>query len=301
MNRYKALLERIQNGEQILIDGATGSEVERRGVPRVQNAWSGGGALTHPDIVREIHEDYIRVGANIIISNTFSTSRHILQDAGIEEHFELLNRRGVELAIEARSNMNQPHVLVAGGITNWTFTKKHPSLEQLKINMADEAHIMAEAGADLLMLEMMIDIERMLVVLEAAQSSGLPVWVGFSCEVDDEGVVRLWDGPRLEDAIDALQDKNVPLISIMHTDVKYVDASLDVLQANWSGFTGVYAHSEQYDEEYSKIDPQKAIFISPEAYAAEAKKWVSRGINIIGGCCSIGVDHMKKVKSVCNL
>ena len=54
--------------------------------------------------------------------------------------------------------MNAPHVLVAGGMTHWSFTKKHPTLEQLRINMEDEATIMATAGADLLMLEMMIDM-----------------------------------------------------------------------------------------------------------------------------------------------
>ncbi|MGB0385433.1 MAG: homocysteine S-methyltransferase family protein [Ardenticatenaceae bacterium] len=75
-------MQRIHHGERILIDGATGTEVERRGVPQLDNAWNGGGALTHPDIVRQIHEDYIGCGAQIVISNTFATARHVLRDAG---------------------------------------------------------------------------------------------------------------------------------------------------------------------------------------------------------------------------
>ena len=90
MNRYQTLMQRIENGEQILIDGATGSEVERRGATRLEHTWSGGGTLTHPDMVREIHEDYIRIGANIIISNTFGTSRHILQDAVLKTSLNFL-------------------------------------------------------------------------------------------------------------------------------------------------------------------------------------------------------------------
>jgi len=72
--RYKSVIKRINNGERILIDGATGTECERRGVPQVLNAWNSGAALSHPDIVRSIHEEYIECGAEIIITNTFSSS-----------------------------------------------------------------------------------------------------------------------------------------------------------------------------------------------------------------------------------
>ena len=55
MNRYQQLIDRIGAGEKILIDGATGTEIEHRGVPQLENAWNGGGALSHPDIVRQVH------------------------------------------------------------------------------------------------------------------------------------------------------------------------------------------------------------------------------------------------------
>ena len=187
MTRYHALMQRLHDGDCIMIDGATGTEIERRGVPMVDNAWNGGGALTHPDIVRQVHEDYIRYGAQVVISNTFSTSRHVLRDAGLEKHFEFLNRRGIELGREARANMQTPNVLVAGGITYGSFTKTVPQPHQLQANIEEQAAIMAAAGADLFMLEMMADIERTLIVLAATQKSGLPVWVGFSCRQDEQG------------------------------------------------------------------------------------------------------------------
>nr|MCS5633698.1 homocysteine S-methyltransferase family protein [Candidatus Neomarinimicrobiota bacterium] len=76
MDRYSSLMKRVKDGECILIDGATGTEVERRGVPQLKNAWNGGAALSHPDIVRQVHQDYINLGAEIVISNTFSTNKH---------------------------------------------------------------------------------------------------------------------------------------------------------------------------------------------------------------------------------
>ena len=294
MKRYDKFMSRMHAGERILIDGGTGTEVERRGVPQLENAWNGGGALSHPDIVRDIHEDYIRHGAEIVISNTFATHRHALRDAGVDDQFEDYNRRGVELAIEARERMKTPDVLVAGGMSYWSFTDNHPPLETLRHDAPRQAAIMAEAGADLLMLEMMVDIDRMVVTLEAAQSSGLPVWVGLTCEPDAAGTMCLSNGDRLTDTLVEIEARDVPLVNIMHTEVEHVDACLDVLEEHWSGLAGVYAHSGKFVE-------HKMIFestISPEDYAAASQRWLQRNISIIGGCCGIRPDHIAAISEV---
>jgi S-methylmethionine-dependent homocysteine/selenocysteine methylase len=292
LNRYQALIQRLENGDRILIDGATGTEIEKRGVPMVNNAWNGGGALTHPDTVRQVHEDYIRFGAQIVISNTFSTSRHVLKDAGLEKNFGFLNRRGIELAREARDSQNKPEVLVAGGITHWSFTKQYPSHKELRQNVEDQAVIMANAGADLLMLEMMADIDHMLIVLDAAQKSGLPVWVGLSCNLDEDNVPHLLDGPTLMEGLENIQGKDVDVVSIMHTEVEYIPACLEILKTNWVGPVGVYAHSGRF------VKPNWIFndVISPEDYASAADSWLQQGIQILGGCCGIGLDHIKHLK-----
>lgn len=292
MSRYDELLQRLNAGERIMIDGGTGSEVERRGAPKLDNAWSGGGALDAPDIVRDIHEEYIRHGAEIIISNTFSTGRNTLQDAGVEAQFEALNRRAVELACEARSRMKTPHVLVAGGISYWSFVQRHPPLEELAEGIAAQAAIMKDAGADLLMLEMMVDIDRMLVTLEAARTVGLPVWVGLSCKPNDKGEMCLYNGAPLAVALEALADKNVPLVNIMHTDVEYIDACLDIVERYWDGLVGVYAHSGVYKDGNWIFEDT----ISPSDFAHSCAGWVNRKVDLIGGCCGIRPDHMAAVK-----
>ena len=301
LTRYEKLLLRIRSGERIMIDGGTGTEVERRGVPQLENAWNGGGALSHPDIVRGIHEDYIRHGAEIIISNTFATSRNLLDDAGVPEQFEALNRAGVELASEARMTTSRPDVLVAGGISHWSFSRRQPSLDALRQGAAEQARIMAQAGADLIMLEMMIETPRMLATLEGACTSGLPVWVGFSCASDTNGTIWLQSygtdatgavkaqpGQSLSDALLALADKNVPLVSIMHTDVRDIDACLDIVEQHWNGLVGVYAHSGRFvDGEWGFDDT-----ISPDDYAAACEPWLKRNVQVIGGCCGIRPEHI---------
>jgi len=287
-------MTRIQAGEQVFIDGATGTEIERRGVPQVDNAWNGGGALSHPEILREVHEDYIRAGADIIISNTFATLKSALRDAGLEKYFEAYNRRGVELACEARTNLSADTVVIAGGISHWSWSGKHPTEKKLCENASEQADIMREANADLIMLEMMSKIEPMLSVLDGVQRCGLPVWVGLSCKLDSEGTPRLYGSDQtigeqtLADAVHALKDRKVPLISIMHTEVTYVNSCLDVLKEIWSGPVGVYAHSGDY------IDG-KWIFnnvISPADYAIAAQGWRNREVRVIGGCCGVGPTHI---------
>ena len=293
-NRYDAVMQRLRAGGRILLDGGTGTELERRGVPVLPDAWSGGGAMTHPGVVREVHEDYISAGASIVISNTFGTSLHALADAGWAEQFEELNRRGVQLACEARMNAGDGDVLVAGGITHWSWTDRHPPLHDLRESVSAQAAVMAAAGADLVMLEMMADVDRFLAVLEGARRSGLPVWVGFSCELDEHGVVRLLHGPTLAEGLQAAAGMDVPVASVMHTEVDDVDACLDVAQTEWSGPLGVYAHSGDFIDGRWVFDG----VISPEQYAAAAARWRDRGVQVLGGCCGTTPDHIRAVADI---
>ena len=294
MGRYERLMDRIAAGERILIDGATGTEIERRGVPQLDNAWNGGGASSHPDVVCSVHEDYIREGAEIVISNTFATHRHALRDAGAEQQFEFLNRRGVELAITARERMRAPEVLVAGGISYWSWSGNWLEPKDLANSTEEQAVIMAQAGADLLMLEMMVDVDSMLIALEAARACGLPVWVGLSSAPDESGEMELLRGGALADALDVLQERDVPVVSIMHTEVEDIEACLDVVDDHWTGPLGVYAHSAQWDGQVCIFDNT----ITPADYTAHARSWLKRGVKIIGGCCGLGVEHIKDLKRI---
>ncbi len=294
MNRYDKLMQRIHAGERILIDGATGTEIERRGVPQLEHAWNGGGALSHPDVLRAVHEDYLRLGAEVVISNNFATHYHALKDAGEADRFEAYNRRGVELAIEARDRTAKSDALVGAGISCWSWSGKHPALADLKSAAERQVQVLAAAGADLILLEMMIDIDKMLVLLDAALATGLPVWVGFTCEADAAGRICLRNGEPLDQAIAAFDDRRVDLVNIMHTEIEYIDACLEVLQSCWTGPVGVYAHSGEFRGD-------RLVFsstISPGDYCTAAKGWIERGAQVIGGCCGIEPRHIEQLARV---
>ena len=109
--------ECLNRGEVLLLDGGTGTELERRGVPMDSAAWCGTAALDHQDAIRDLHEEYIRCGADAIITNTFATHRPLLEAAGLGDQVGVIVRRAVEAALEARERAGCPGVLVAGSLS----------------------------------------------------------------------------------------------------------------------------------------------------------------------------------------
>ena len=83
MSGVDRLVERMGRDELVFLDGGTGTELERRSVPMDAAAWSAAAVLTHPEVVRDVHEDYIRAGADVVTTNSFSTARHQLAPAGL--------------------------------------------------------------------------------------------------------------------------------------------------------------------------------------------------------------------------
>ena len=291
-----ALQQRFDRGEVVILDGAMGTELEKRGAPMDDAAWDAAALATHPDIVREVHEDYIRAGADVIITNTFATARHVLEPAGMGERFRELNIRAVTLAKEARENAAEGPVFIAGSIS--TFTARYdysyePRAERARANYREQAEVLAESEANVIALEMMRDIEQTTYALEAAVSTGLPVWVGFSCKSTDEGTIVLWDGDHtLTEAMERIPPLGASLVSIMHTLTEDTAPALRDMSERWSGPVGAYPHSGEF------IMPnwQFIDMISPEDFARQAQGWLEMGVQLIGGCCGIGPEHIRQLK-----
>lgn len=299
MDRYGKLIKRARAGQPILIDGATGSESLRRGAPRLDHGWSGGAALSNPDIVRQVHSEYIALGADLIASNTFATGKNVLADAGVDADFEAYNRRAVELATEARTaaGADADHVVVAGGISNWSFSGDRPSLDILRENTIEQATIMADAGADLLSLEMMVDLPRMTATLDAVATTGLPVWVGFTIgpeagipESELPSPVPLREEGLLSAGVELAKTYDcVDAMCLMHSDVRLIERGLATIRAHWDGPLGAYAHAAQEIGDDLVFDD----VITPAEYAAHTPAWQSAGATMLGGCCGIGPDHIR--------
>ena len=297
MTTFSDVQNRLEQGKVVILDGATGTELQRRGVPMHGFAWSAAALDTHPDTVRAVHEDYIRAGADVIITNSFSTARHVLEPAGLGDHVRTLNQRAVSLAREARENAaaGRP-VAIAGSISS--FRANLTSAEQLEVSYREQAELLAGAGVDLIALEMMYSAEHVAPSIRAALTTGLPFWIGFSCQVSGDGAVQLLDGTPLATGLKQSLALLPPLVlgrtavTIMHTLTEDIASALEIVRQDWSGPMGVYAHSGEWiDPDWQFID-----MISPEDYLTAAQGWVKGGTRIIGGCCGIGPEHIRLLK-----
>ena len=121
------LQERLERGDVVILDGAMGTEWQRRGVPMDGIAWSAAAMATHSDTVRAVHEDYLRAGVEVLITNSFATSRHVLTPVGLGDRVKELNRRSVELAREACNRVVPGHpVWIACSISSFVPSGDNP-------------------------------------------------------------------------------------------------------------------------------------------------------------------------------
>lgn len=286
------LAARLEAGERILIDGGTGTEAERLGAKTLRGSWSATMALETPDVLRTVHEQYIAAGAEVIFANTYACSRHVLAQVGQEEHFERLNRVGIQLALEARENANAPGVIVSGSMSTTEQGGEVPPHSVSFPNYVEQAQIQVDAGAEMIGLEMMRDVGTTKTILEATAAVEVPLWLGMSCVMVD-GTPKLYFGDdSLADAVRLLDGFDIELLAIMHTEAADVDACLDVLDDLWDGAVGVYAQVGGWNGKNWSFEPT----ITPEAHAELTQGWIERGVQAVGGCCGIRPPHIEALK-----
>lgn len=286
-----ALRTATRTGIPLIIDGATGTELQKRGVPMDGVLWNALVAETHPDILAQVHQSYLDAGAQIIITNTFSTSRYMLAYGGQESRFESLNRQAARLALQTRDRNGQ-RAWVAGAISNTTLFQEKPDLATIRQSHRDQAALFAEEGVDLIALEMMEDVEHTAAALAGAALTGLPVWVGFSVVVTEQGDVQsfLHDTPFAQ-ILDGLDLSGAQAVGIMHSLTEDVAPALAILRERWNGPLFVYAHSG----EFKMPDWQFSDIIAPVDYARTAAQWIASGVGAVGACCGLGPAHIRQL------
>ena len=303
-----SLTERIDNHDILLLDGGVSTEIRRRGVALDKNVWSGLTTKTHPDQVREVHEDYIRAGAQIITANTYSTARHVLESINLGHEAKILNFKSVQLAQQARDEVAEEEVYIAGSMSSMPPLTSHQEVavgEHVAASYREQAEVLARAGVDVIICEMMRDIENASIVIEAATATGLPVWVGYSAMLADNGEdVRSLRWKNRDDTtsahdfgemVEKLNPLGGALAGIMHTRIENIAPALKVLREHWSGPSMAYAETGNLilpDWRYEEV-------CAPAEYALEIRRWIDEfDVQVVGGCCGTGPEHIQALRDL---
>ena len=303
-----SLGRRLQAGEIIVLDGGIGTEVQKRTGSIDPAAWSGFSHLHHPEAVLAIHRDYILAGAQVITANTFSSARHILQCVGLGDEFESINRLAVDLAKRARDEHATQEVWIAGSLSTIPPLDRPASIPagpEVRDNYRRQAAIHAEAGADLLIAEMILDAEGGAILRDACLESGLPVWLGFSASpaADGSGLqafrapgkyTAMRDQP-FDELLRAVLTPEVQVAGVMHTKLPLMVPALQALARAWKGPRMAYAETGHASAYLWHFDDRS----DAEAYARHARTWVEElGVQLVGGCCGTGPEHISQVSSM---
>ena len=294
----KSWLQRLEADQIVLIDGAMGTELQRRGVPMDKIAWSGAAVLTYPNIVRETHEDYIRAGAKVIITNTYGSTRQMLEPAGYGDQVEAVFRGAVKLARQARENVAEQAVAVAGSISTEppgfdrnAFFSPEKELEAYR----EAAGLLVDAGVDLIALEMIVETTHAARAMQAALETGLPVWLGVGCKKTEDGRIVSFDHTDLEftTVLDAVIPLGPTVVNIMHSEIRAIPEAIELVRQRWSGPIGVYPESGYFTKpNWNFVD-----VISPADLITEALGWVRAGVRLLGGCCGTNPKHIKALQA----
>lgn len=291
--------QQLAAGRVVLTDGATGTELQKRGVPMDKIAWSGAAVLSHPETLCEIHEDYIRAGASVIITNTFGSTRQMLEPAGYGDKVEQVHRDAVAIARKARDNVGDASVAVAGSISTdppgFERRARAASAQDLEV-YRESAGLLADAGADLIALEMIVDTEHGELAMQAALETGLPTWLGVACRKREDGKLVSFDHSELafSDVLDATIPLGPSVVNIMHSEVGAIPEAIELVQQRWSGPIGVYPESGYFTKpHWNFVD-----IIPPDVLIRHAEEWVNAGVRLLGGCCGTGPEHIEGLRKL---
>jgi len=303
MSNKTTWLEKRIGGEgpPVIIDGGTGTLLQQSGVSMDDKVWSGRAVLTNPEAVQQAHEAFIKAGAEVIITNTFAAARHMLEPGGLGQQVEEINRNAVKLAFQARDHVAEEPVAIVGSICEWAPTddSRWHQPKAVGESVREQADLLAEAGVDLIALEMCEEIELSVAATEAALETGLPVWIGMSAKTH-QGCDHLsvFDTAAFdfESLVKALADYPAMMMNIMHTPITDVDEALTLTRKYWQGPIGVYPESGYF----IMPDWQFVDIIEADALAALAEGWVIDGVRLVGGCCGLGPAHIAALRRELN-
>jgi S-methylmethionine-dependent homocysteine/selenocysteine methylase len=283
-----ALRERLRSGPPLLLDGALGTELERRGAPATLPLWSTHALLHDPALVERIHADYVAAGAEVLTANTFRTQRRVLARAGIGERAAELTALAVDLARRAASAARAVFVVGSAPTLEDCYRPDLvPGAAELAREHAEHAEHLAAAGVDAILVETMNTIREAVAAARAARGRGLPCLVSFVCWED----AALLGGERLADALAAAAAEGADALLVNCLPVSNVAACLPALRAAGLPF-GVYANLGAPGVESG---PGRSEPYAPDAFAAHAASWLDSGARIVGGCCGTTPDHIRAI------
>jgi 5-methyltetrahydrofolate--homocysteine methyltransferase len=288
MNKF---LERINAGEVLVADGATGSNLQKMGLKPGRPPEDL--IIDNPDVLLQLASSFVEAGSDIILTCTFGGTRMRMKDSKYQDRTPEVNIRAAEIARKAASA--REGVLVAGSMGPvGALIKPYGPLEaeEVKATFAEQAKALADGGVDLLLIETMFAFEETTAAFEGARSmTDLPIVVSFSY---DRGT-RSMMGVKPKDVIKRYSEMGAALVG----------ANCGTTLANMEAVVKEYAATIPNFPLWVKpnagvprmdIQTEQGVYdMNPEDMASYALKYVELGAKVVGGCCGNTPEHVAAI------
>ncbi|MBN1813778.1 MAG: homocysteine S-methyltransferase family protein [Anaerolineae bacterium] len=282
------ITSRLKSGRVIVADGATGTMLQKAGLPAgtPPDRW----VLENPDPIHDLQRAYVEAGSDLIIACTFGANRARLKHTGLADQLVEVNRRAVQIARQAAGD--RAYVAADIGPTGELLAPiGKMTYEQAQEIFAEQAAALAQAGADAIYIETMSDLNEMEAAITGAQQAapGIPIFATFS--FDHHGRTNM--GVKPEQAAEALQALGVAAFGAN------CGATLEMTE-------GAVAKMHEAAPQAALIAKpnagkphmvgREAVYdATPEDMAKYARKFVALGARVVGGCCGSTPEHIRAI------
>ena len=293
-----------------ILDGGMGQELLKRGLKPRGTLWSAEALIKeqYHQLIIDTHLDFIHSGAEVIVTNTFTSRKGRLIQNNCLEYFEKINKKAVELALRAR-DISKKNILIAGGLPNQKQTYSADlgkDLTEVKLRFEEQAFLLKD-NIDLFYLDVMGSSTECKIALESINKYNLPVLVGL--HIKDNG--KLPSGENISQIVDSHKNNNwLGIITscvspkayeLVKDELKNLNLpygfklnAFNVIPDNY-----VVSSSDTWGEEGN---PSKILGINKdlneENFFNYVKKYMKEGATILGGCCEIRPSHIKAISKL---
>ena len=269
----------------LILDGAMGSLLQQKGFELDQHLWSSIISITNPELIIEIHKDYIDAGADIITTNTFRTNPNAIAKSSFKINCEEIVRQSVELALTAASGKNR---LVAGSnapAEDCYSANRTISTTSLERNHKYHIDLLVESGVDFILNETFSNMDEILIVAKHCSKYEIPFIISLYFTDD----LKLLSGESLIDVIKIVSDYNPISIGFNCIQAKLFSNVYRSLSKDMN--FGFYLNHLAQDSKKKLI-----CDISPSEFVLETEKYLKKSPSFIGGCCGTNPAYIKALR-----
>ena len=286
-----------------ILDGGMGQELLARGMKPNGTLWSANALINknYHKLLLDIHLDFVKAGAEVIVTTTFTTRKSRLKDNNVLDQFDYLNKKAGEIAYEVKKTY--PHVLIAGGLPpqNLTYESDNRDDKEIKENFTSQAGLL-NPYVDFFYFDVLSSVREFKIAIESIKKFGKPYLLGAHIS---EGKC-LPSGEKISNIIkDINHDKLLGLMlscvspenfELNLNEIKSLDIPFGfklnafVKTNPKPNYTGAYKKSKTGNpNEFLGVRKD----LTPEKMFKFAKKFRDSGATIIGGCCETRPSHIQ--------